>query len=162
MNSLNTIIDNAIEKSKLGEAGFDKHDIFSSPALVEKFCFDGSNDVFDPHPFKIPMKIVERVMNNCYLGDGTIRHGDHLLFIHELCELFKCAGISTSQVKRKLFSLSLKGRVAEWYKTLKDGQSIGWEEIVPLFYSKFYPSSEIHRDRNYIYNFHPRDGESIA
>jgi hypothetical protein len=47
-------------------------------------------------PFKIPMKIVERVMNNCYPGDGTVHPGDHLLFIHELCELFKCAGISSS------------------------------------------------------------------
>jgi hypothetical protein len=47
-------------------------------------------------PFKIPMKIVERVMNNCYSGDGTVHLGDHLLFIHELCELFKCAGISSS------------------------------------------------------------------
>jgi hypothetical protein len=45
---------------------------------------------------------------------------------------------------------------------LKNGRSIGWEEIVPLFYSKFYPFSEIHKDRNYIYNFHPHDGESIA
>jgi hypothetical protein len=35
MNTLNTVITNAIEKSKLGEAGFVKHDIFSSPALVE-------------------------------------------------------------------------------------------------------------------------------
>jgi hypothetical protein len=58
MNSLNTIIANAIEKSKLGEAGFDKYNIFSSPALVEKICFDdilspicdNSNDVCDPHP----------------------------------------------------------------------------------------------------------------
>jgi hypothetical protein len=113
-------------------------------------------------PFKIPMKIVERAMNNCYSGDGTVHPGDHLLFIHELCELFKCAGISSSQVKRKLFSLSLKGRVAEWYRVLKDGRSIGWEEIVPLFYSKFYPPSEIHKDRNRIYNFWPHDGESIA
>jgi hypothetical protein len=168
MNSLNTVIANAIEKSKLGEAGFNKHDIFSSPALVEKICSDdilslicdNSNDVFDPRPFEIPMKIVERAMKNCYLGDGTVHPGDHLLFIHELCELFKCAGLSTSQVKRKLFSLSLKGRAAEWYKTLKDGRSIGWEDIVPLFYSKFYPSSEIHKDRNYIYNFHPHDGVS--
>jgi hypothetical protein len=56
------------------------------------------------------MKIVERAMDNCYLGDGTIHPGDHLLFIHELCELFKCTGISMNQVKRKLFSLSLKGR----------------------------------------------------
>jgi hypothetical protein len=47
-----------------------------------------------PHPFKIPMKIIERAMDNCYLGDGTVHPGDHLLFIHELCELFKCAGIS--------------------------------------------------------------------
>jgi hypothetical protein len=62
-------------------------------------------------PFKIPMKFVERVMNNCYSGDGTVHPGNHLLFIHELCELFKCAGISSSQVKRKLFSLSLKGEL---------------------------------------------------
>jgi hypothetical protein len=26
-------------------------------------------------PFKIPMKIVERVMNNCYLGDGIVHPG---------------------------------------------------------------------------------------
>jgi hypothetical protein len=113
-------------------------------------------------PFKIPMKIVEHVMNNCYLGDGTVHPGDHLLFIHELCKLFKCAGISASQVKRKLFSLSQKDRAAEWYKLLKNGRSIGWEEIVPLFYSKFYPPSEIHKDRNQIYNFWPHDGESIT
>jgi hypothetical protein len=113
-------------------------------------------------PFKIPMKIVEHVKNNCYSGDGTVHPGDHLLFIYELCELFKCAGISTSKVKRKLFCLSLKGRAAEGYKLLKNGRSIGWEEIVPLFYSKFYPPSEIHKDRNQIYNFWPHDGESIA
>jgi hypothetical protein len=137
---------------------------------VEKICSDdilspicdNSIDVCDPHPFKIPMKIVERAINNFYLGDGTVHPGDHLLFIHKLGELFKCAGISTSQVKRKLFSLSLKGRAAEWYKTLKNGRSISWEEIVPLFYSKFYPSSDIHKDRNYIFYFHPHDGESIS
>src|SRR3954464_4386879 len=116
----------------------------------------------DPEPFKIPMKISERVMNNCYYGDGTVHPGDHLLFLHELCELFKCAGISMDQVRKKLFSISLRGKAAEWYKILKNGQSIGWEEIVPLFYSKFYPSSEIHKDRNLIYNFWPHDGESTA
>jgi hypothetical protein len=45
MNALNTVIANAIEKSKLGEAGFVKHDIFSSPALVEKIC---SDDILSP------------------------------------------------------------------------------------------------------------------
>jgi hypothetical protein len=49
-------------------------------------------------PFKIPMKIVECVMNNCYSGDGTVHPGDHLLFIHELCELFKCAVIRLKRI----------------------------------------------------------------
>jgi hypothetical protein len=124
MNALNTVIANAIEKSKIGEASFVKHDIFSSPALVEKICSDdilspicdNSYDACAPHPFKIPMKIVKHAMNNCYLGDGTVHPGDHFLFIHELCELFKCAGISMNQVKRKLFSLSLKGRAQNGIK----------------------------------------------
>jgi hypothetical protein len=62
---------------------------------VEKVCSDDilspicdvSNDASAPHLFKIPMKIVDRAMNNCYLGDGSIHPADHLLFIHELCEL---------------------------------------------------------------------------
>jgi hypothetical protein len=65
-NALNPVISNAMEKSKLGEAGFVKHDIFSSPALVEKVCSDDilspicdvSNDACAPHPFKIPMKLL--------------------------------------------------------------------------------------------------------
>jgi hypothetical protein len=40
MNVLNIVITNAIEKSKLGEADFVKHDIFSFPTLVEKVCSD--------------------------------------------------------------------------------------------------------------------------
>jgi hypothetical protein len=132
-----------------------------SDDILSPIC-DDSNDVCYPRSFKIPMKTIEHALNNYYLGDRTVHPGDHLLFIHKLCELFMCAGILMNQVKRKLFSLSLKGRATEWYKMLKDGRPIDWEEIVPLFYSKFYPSSEVSKDRNYIYNFHPHDGESIA
>ena len=46
------------------------------------------------YPFKIPTSIVDRVMDNYYLGDGTVHPGDHLLFIHELCGLFNSAGIT--------------------------------------------------------------------
>ncbi|KAK1614180.1 hypothetical protein QYE76_019697 [Lolium multiflorum] len=71
-------------------------------------------------------------------------------------------GISMNEVRNKLFTISLSGKAAHWYKLLKNGDSIDWEDIVPLFYSKFYPPSEIHKDRNRIYNFWPHDGESIA
>ncbi|KAK1662938.1 hypothetical protein QYE76_051097 [Lolium multiflorum] len=71
-------------------------------------------------------------------------------------------GITINEVRKKLFSISLSGKAAHWYKLLKNGDSLDWEDIVPLFYSKFYPPSEIHIDRNRIYNFWPHDGESIA
>ncbi|KAK1604848.1 hypothetical protein QYE76_028521 [Lolium multiflorum] len=72
------------------------------------------------------------------------------------------SGISMNEVRKKLFTISMSGKAAHWYKLLKNGDSIDWEDIVPLFYSKFYPPSEIHKDRNRIYNFWPHDGESIA
>src|SRR4051794_8237561 len=95
MNALNTICGNPVEKSKLGEACF--YDLFYTPALVEKICSDDiispicdsykdacdiSNKPTESIPFKIPMKIVDRVMSNCYLGDGTVHPGDHLLFMN--------------------------------------------------------------------------------
>ena len=33
-------------------------------------------------PYKIPMKIIERVVDNRYTGDGTVHPGDHLLFMN--------------------------------------------------------------------------------
>ena len=74
-------------------------------------------------PFKIPMRIVESVINNRYSGDGTVHPVDHLLFIHELCGLFKIAGITTEQCKRKLFTISLKDRALDWYRLLKNTDS---------------------------------------
>src|SRR3954464_8438274 len=85
-------------------------------------------------PFKIPTSIVNRFMDNYYFGDGTVHPGDHLLFIHELCELFKCAGITTEQVNMKLFPLSLKVKAREWYKLLDDPHHLEWKELECLFY----------------------------
>ena len=90
-----------------------------------------------------------------------IHPGDHLLFLYELCELFKCAGISMDKFKKKLFPISLGGR-ADWYKLLKNRHSLEWEEFVSIFYFTFYPPSEIHKDRNSIYNFWPLEGERIS
>ena len=94
MNSLDTIIPNAMEKSKLGEASLYENDLFSSPALENKTCLDNalspicdnSNDACnilnaptESTAFEIPMELVEMVMEEPYSGDGTVRPNDHLL-----------------------------------------------------------------------------------
>jgi hypothetical protein len=108
------------------------------------------------------MGIVEKIMDERYAGDGTVHPSDHLLKLKEHCELFKVAVLSRENAMKKLFPLSLKDKAREWYKLLDDPRHLEWKELESLFYSKFYPSSEIHKDRNYICNFHPHDGESIA
>jgi hypothetical protein len=74
MNALNTVIATAIEKSKLGEAGFVMHDIFSSPALVEKVCSDDvlspicdvSNDACAPHHYnRTPPTTTHKYVSKC-------------------------------------------------------------------------------------------------
>jgi hypothetical protein len=42
MNSLNSIIANAMEKSKLGEASFYENDLFSPTSMDEKIYFDNT------------------------------------------------------------------------------------------------------------------------
>src|SRR3954452_13885935 len=66
MNSLDTIIANGMEKSKLGEAGFDEHDIFSPPSTEEKIYFDDTmppiyDDYNDDYVIFIPPTIVEEI-----------------------------------------------------------------------------------------------------
>jgi hypothetical protein len=65
MNSLNTIIANAMEKSKLGEASF--YDLFSSPTLEEKICYDDTmppvyDDYNDEYDIFSPPTIEEKLV----------------------------------------------------------------------------------------------------
>src|SRR4051812_37478086 len=111
-------------------------------------------------PYKIPSGIIDYVLSNRCAGD---RHpGEHLLYLSQLCSLFKLAGVSLEFVMKKLFFVSLTDKDSDWYKLLDNPHSLNWEELKPLFYTKFYPLHEVYRDRNYIYNFRSREGESIA
>ena len=65
-------------------------------------------------------------------------------------------------VKRKVFPLSLKGDALTWYRLCDDTRSWNYRRLKLEFHQKYYPMHLVHRDRNYIYNFWPRVGESIA
>src|SRR4051812_13714205 len=97
-------------------------------------------------PYKIPTGIIDYVLANRYAGD---RHpSEHLLYLSQLCSLFKLAGVSMEFVLRKLFSVSLKDKASDWYKLLDNSHLLNWKEFMSLFYTKLYPLHEIHRDKN--------------
>jgi hypothetical protein len=81
MNSLNTIIANAIEKSKLGEASFYEHDIFSPPSTEEKIYFDNTlppiyDDYNDEYDIFSPTIIKEEISYDYNMAPIFDDYGD--------------------------------------------------------------------------------------
>ena len=48
------------------------------------------------------------------------------------------------------------------YRLFDDIGDWDWNRLKLKFHQKFYPMHLVHRDWNYIYNFWPHEGESIA
>jgi len=54
-----------------------------------------------PHPsaptenigYEIPSGMIEQLLANPYAGDGTEHPDMHLIYVDEICELFKLAGL---------------------------------------------------------------------
>jgi hypothetical protein len=83
--------------------------------------------------------MIEQLLANPYAGDGTEHPDMHLIHVDEICGLFKLAGLPGDEAKKKVFPLSLKGKALTWYRLSRD------------------PMHLVHRDRNLIYNFWPRE-----
>ena len=49
-----------------------------------------------------------------------------------------------------------------WYRLCDDIGTWNCDRLKLEFHQKFYPMHLVHHDRNYIYNFWPREGESIS
>ena len=59
---------------------------------------------------KFLLVLCEKLHANPYAGDGTIHPDMHLLFIDELCGLFKLAGLSRDEVKKKILPFIFGGK----------------------------------------------------
>ena len=52
--------------------------------------------------------MIEKLLANPYAGDGTLHPDMHLIYVDEVCGLFKLAVLPEDEVKKKVFPLSLK------------------------------------------------------
>ena len=59
--------------------------------------------------FEIPSGMIEKLLVNPFTGDGTTHPDEHLIYVDEVCGLFKLAGVPGDVVKKKVFPLSLRG-----------------------------------------------------
>ena len=103
--------------------------------------------------FEFPSGMLEKLLANPFTRDGTSHPDLHLIYVDEVCGLFKLAGLPEDEVKKKVFPLSLRDKSLTWYRLCDDTGSSNYNRLKLEFHQKFYPMHLVHRDRNYIYNF---------
>ena len=55
-----------------------------------------------------------------YCTDKTEHPDMHLIYVEQICGLFKLAGLPGDEVMKKIFPLSLKGKALAWYRLCDD------------------------------------------
>ena len=64
--------------------------------------------------------MLEQQLANPFVGDGTELPDKHLIYVEEICGLFKLGGLPGDESKKKVFPLSLKGKSLTWYRLCDD------------------------------------------
>ena len=64
--------------------------------------------------------MIEQLLAYPYAGDGTEHPDTHLIYVEQMCGLFKLAGLPRDEAKKKVFPLSLKGKALAWYSLCDD------------------------------------------
>src|SRR3990170_3155635 len=79
--------------------------------------------------YEIPSGMLEKLLANLYAGDGMVHPDMHLIYIDEICGLFKLAGLCGDGVKKKVFPLSLEGKALTWYRLCDDTETWDWNRL---------------------------------
>ena len=64
--------------------------------------------------------MIEKLLANPFLVDGTKHPDEHMIYVDQVCGLFKLAGMPDDVIKKKVFPLSLKVDSLTWYTLCDD------------------------------------------
>ena len=81
----------------------------SSPRPKEQRVVPQTNAPTENIYYEIPSGKIEKLLANPYVEDGTKHPDMHLIYVDEICGLFKLAGLPRDEVKKKVFPLSAGG-----------------------------------------------------
>ena len=89
--------------------------------------------------FEIPSVMIEKLLANPFAGDGTRHPHEHLIYVDEVCGLFKLAGVTDDVIKKKVLPLSFKGDALTWYRLCDDTRTWNYKRLKLEFQSVVVP-----------------------
>ena len=81
----------------------------SSPRPVEQRFAPQPTEPTENVYFEIPSGMIGKLLANPFIRDATLHPDLHLIYVDEVCGLFKLAGMPEDVIKKKVFPLFLKG-----------------------------------------------------
>ena len=104
----------------------------SSPRPVEQRVApqptENENENENVH-FEIPSGMLEKLLANPFAGDRTKHPDEHLIYVDEVCGLFKLPGMPDDVIKKKVFPLSSKVDALTWYMLCDDMGSWNYKRL---------------------------------
>ena len=84
----------------------------------------------------IKFLMIEQLLANPYVGDGTEHHDMHLIYAGEIYGLFKLSGLPGDEAKKKAFPLSLNRKAFTWHTLCDYIGSWNWNQLKLEFHQK--------------------------
>ena len=100
----------------------------SSPRPAEQRVAPQPTEPTENVYFEIPSGMIEKLLADPFTGDGTLHPDLHLIYVDEVCGLFKLAGMPEDVIK-KVFPLSLNGKALTWFRLCDDMGSWNYSRI---------------------------------
>ncbi|GJY13469.1 hypothetical protein Tco_0382778 [Tanacetum coccineum] len=90
---------------------------------------------------ELSKEFLMELQSNVYHGMFDKDVVDHIAKVLEILDLIKIPYVDSHQLRMKVFPLSLADDARQWFINKGDGKITTWEELVEIFFYKFYPES---------------------
>ena len=75
----------------------------SSPQPEEPIDAPQPTELYENIHFEISSGMIEKLLANPFAGDGTMHPDEHLIYVDEVCGLFKLAGYPRMKTRRRSY-----------------------------------------------------------
>ena len=91
--------------------------------------------------FELKPALITMVQQNQFAGHSTENPNEHLGRFLRIANSIKLNGVRSEVIQLQLFPFSLRGMAAAWFNSLPYESVNTWEELMGVYFSKFFTQS---------------------
>ena len=92
----------------------------------------------DVNDFELKPALIRMVQQNQFTGHSTENPNEHLGRFLRIANSIKLNGVRSEVIQLQLFPFSLRGIAAAWFNSLPYESVNTWEELMGVYFSKFF------------------------